>query len=387
MPYWTVRLEGGPRRVNHAAITAGLRIFSFGGYCSGEDYEQTKPIDVHVLNTVTLRWTLLPPAKPEEKDYVPYKRYGHTAVNYGDLAFIWGGRNDSDGACDTLFSFDTDTYSWSCPAVTGAVPAARDGHTACVLDHKMYIFGGYEEHSDIFSDQIFALDFRTFNWIAVKFKTTLPANVCRDFHTATALGSKMYVFGGRSDEGGENFTSREIYDNSMLAFETRTNTWELVSCESSFKPVGRRSHSAFVYNGCLYIFGGYNGLMDQHFSDMYKFDMESRKWSPVQTLSKGPCARRRQCCCVIGSQVYLFGGTSPKAHNESMDDLPRRPRSSDLVDHADLHVLDFNPSLKILSMLVVIEHSLDRSQLPDFLRWELDSMTKNNTISRALNNG
>ena len=30
---WSVHLEGGPRRVNHAAAAVGDRIYSFGGYC------------------------------------------------------------------------------------------------------------------------------------------------------------------------------------------------------------------------------------------------------------------------------------------------------------------------------------------------------------------
>lgn len=47
---WTVHLEGGPRRVNHAAVVLSEKIFSFGGYCSGEDYEQRRPMDVHVLD-------------------------------------------------------------------------------------------------------------------------------------------------------------------------------------------------------------------------------------------------------------------------------------------------------------------------------------------------
>lgn len=47
---WTVHLEGGPRRVNHAAVAVGHRVFSFGGYCSGEDYETLRQIDVHIFN-------------------------------------------------------------------------------------------------------------------------------------------------------------------------------------------------------------------------------------------------------------------------------------------------------------------------------------------------
>lgn len=49
--YWTVHLYGGPRRVNHAAVAIGTTIFTFGGYCSGVDYNTFKPIDIHVLDT------------------------------------------------------------------------------------------------------------------------------------------------------------------------------------------------------------------------------------------------------------------------------------------------------------------------------------------------
>lgn len=35
---WTVHLDGGPRRVNHAACAVGDFIFSFGGYCTGKKY-------------------------------------------------------------------------------------------------------------------------------------------------------------------------------------------------------------------------------------------------------------------------------------------------------------------------------------------------------------
>ncbi|XP_070181168.1 kelch domain-containing protein 3-like [Littorina saxatilis] len=270
MPRWTVQLEGGPRRVNHAAISAGHKIFSFGGYCTGEDYEHTKPIDVHVLNTVSLRWRLLPAVGQEEEANVPYQRYGHTAVNYNDCAYIWGGRNDTDGACGILFCFDTESYTWSRPPINGEPPPARDGHSACVLDQKMFIFGGYEEVSDLFSDRIFTLDFTNFCWEYVKTKGT-PAK-WRDFHTATAIGSKMYVFGGRSDEGGEMFTNREIYCNKMHVYDTDTNSWSTLPSPPGVKPTGRRSHSTFEYNGCLYVFGGYNGLLDHHFHDLYTYD-------------------------------------------------------------------------------------------------------------------
>ena len=33
------------------------------------------------------------------------------------------------------------------------------------------------------------------------------------------------------------------------------------------------------------------------------------QWSLVSVGGEGPCPRRRQCCCVIGDRVFLFGGT------------------------------------------------------------------------------
>lgn len=74
-------------------------------------------------------------------------------------------------------------------------------------------------------------------------------------------------------------------------------------------PLGRRSHSAFVYNNLLYTFGGYNGINDEHFNDLYCFDPEKNQWSLVTTRGITPKPRRRQVCLVIDKRLYLFGGT------------------------------------------------------------------------------
>ena len=48
---WTQEVEGGPRRVNHAAVTIRNRyIFSFGGYCTGEEYNSIVKIDVQIFD-------------------------------------------------------------------------------------------------------------------------------------------------------------------------------------------------------------------------------------------------------------------------------------------------------------------------------------------------
>lgn len=375
MAFWTVHIDGGPRRVNHAAIAYGGRIFSFGGYCTGEDYETTRPMDVHVFSTVLYRWKSLPVPKSTDSQYkqCPYQRYGHTAVCYGECAFIWGGRNDKDGACNILFCFDTYSCTWSIPDVCDPLPGARDGHSACVVGNKMFIFGGYEEQVDKFSNEIYSFDFTAMTWSFVKTYGTPPR--WRDFHSASVIGDLMYVFGGRSDRGGHIHTNNEIYCNKIKVFNTRTSEW-FSPPTSGEAPKGRRSHAAFVHGGQLYLFGGYNGLCDQHFNDIFRFDPEHNVWSQLKPRGEPPCPRRRQCCCLVADRVFLFGGTSPNTETASEMEY-------ELTDHSDLHVLDMAPSLRILCLMVVNEYGLDQSCLPKDLRCELSSMKLKGAISRA----
>lgn len=51
----------------------------------------------------------LPPVRitgHERAREVPYMRYGHTAVLLDDTIYLWGGRNDTEGACNVLYAFD-----------------------------------------------------------------------------------------------------------------------------------------------------------------------------------------------------------------------------------------------------------------------------------------
>lgn len=105
-------------------------------------------------------------------------------------------------------------------------------------------------------------------------------------------------------------------------------------------------------------------------------------WEEVKPLGQGPCPRRRQSCCVVGSKMFLFGGTrqlnytwslgmyikrylkmylnienkyyflslfsSPKEnYDEILEEDPNGEEQTDrrLKDHNDLHVLDFGEYL------------------------------------------
>ncbi|XP_023306658.1 kelch domain-containing protein 3 [Lucilia cuprina] len=376
---WTVHLDGGPRRVNHAAVCVGDFIYSFGGYCTGDDYRFNESIDVHVLNTQTLRWALLPQRRCENGTIlkypeVPFQRYGHTAVTYNDKIYMWGGRND-ETLCNVLYCFDPKTLSWSRPQVTGAIPGSRDGHSACVIDNCMYIFGGFVEEIHEFSCDVHALNFDTMEWRYIQTFGVPPS--FRDFHTAEHIHGRMYIFGGRGDKHSPYHSQEEMYCPEIVYLDLKTKVWHRPSTTGKV-PVGRRSHSMFIYNNLIYVFGGYNGLLDQHFNDLYTFDPKANCWNLVKPHGKPPTPRRRQVGIVKGSRLFLFGGTSPYPHETAQE-------QAFLIDNNDTNILDFEPNLKTLAILAVVENRIDTTWLPRELRLEIKAMTQPNSISRPIN--
>jgi len=68
----------------------------------------------------------------------------------------------------------------------------------------------------------------------------------RDFHSATGIGDKMYIFGGRSDRAGPYHTNSELYCPKIQVFDTVHNTWSEPQAVGNI-PCGRRSHSACMH--------------------------------------------------------------------------------------------------------------------------------------------
>eukprot|EP00541_Cyclophora_tenuis_P019012 CAMPEP_0116550798 /NCGR_PEP_ID=MMETSP0397-20121206/5620_1 /TAXON_ID=216820 /ORGANISM="Cyclophora tenuis, Strain ECT3854" /LENGTH=286 /DNA_ID=CAMNT_0004075655 /DNA_START=330 /DNA_END=1187 /DNA_ORIENTATION=+ len=73
----------------------------------------------------------------------------------------------------------------------------------------------------------------------------------------------MYLYGGYS--GNERLAD-------MYAYDFETNHWSEVDCTTGDAPSGRSSLVAQVYENCLFIFGGYNGVTV--LNDFYKFRLK-----------------------------------------------------------------------------------------------------------------
>lgn len=221
----------------------------------------------------------------------------------------------------------------------------------------------------------------------------------RDFHSATNLDNRMYIFGGRFDQMGPEHTQENFYDNRLHVFDPQENFWSLVSVKGDV-PCGRRSHSAcslpfplsnspifpfllVAYSGKLYIFAGYNNVLGYHFNDLHEFDPLTSTWRRVRTSGiSNPVPRRRQCCLVITDRMYMFGGTSPVSGTTFPDHLHRvqdiAGSAGRLNDQNDLYIFDFVPTLKTLCFLSLAQEGIDQENLPESFRREYQIFFQSN---------
>jgi N-acetylneuraminic acid mutarotase len=74
-------------------------------------------------------------------------------------------------------------------------------------------------------------------------------------------------------------------------------------------PEARNGHSACVYKGHMYVFGGRNNE-NKKLNDIWKYDIKTREWQEIQVVDRStePVERSGHSCDVYGQYMVIFGG-------------------------------------------------------------------------------
>ena len=154
------------------------------------------------------------------------------------------------------------------------------GHTACLWqDSKLLVYGGENEHREYLSDLVI-YDITTSHWTQPDIRGSIPKGRAR--HAAAVHDDKLYISGGLS--GPDNYTSDEI-----CFLDLKTWTW---SRSWSFVP--RYDHSAWVWGGRFWVFGGLGPDMERT-GDAWYLDIKHNpafRSAPWSSRSESPEARR-----------------------------------------------------------------------------------------------
>jgi len=224
---------------------------------------------------------------------------------------IFGGGETASS--DRLYIFDTE--SMYCQKIdSSGIPlaAAPRGHSCCVLDNKMYIYGGGD--GSVYYDHLYVLDTNTLQWTKQDCTGTPPGP--RRSHTATLVGKRMYVFGG--GDGNKAL-------NDIFVLDTDRNSWEKITVKSSEVPASRGYHTASLIENKLCIYGGSDG--QECFSDLWSLDLNNSTWTQFPLKSALPCFSHS--ACMIGSYLCVIGGHNGSVYESAvrMLRIPGTPSS------------------------------------------------------------
>ncbi|KAG2454804.1 hypothetical protein HYH02_000636 [Chlamydomonas schloesseri] len=193
---------------------------------------------------------------------------------------------------------------WTKLAQAGSVPIDRSSHSITVIDNKVYLFGGEHDPRVPVGNELYEYDMATGTWRVVEVKGEAPPP--RVAHAAAAVGSTLYVFGGRDGRDvGEGAS------NQLHAFDTTTSTWRLLAPAGS-PPPQRSYHTMTSLGHKLYVFGGCGEK--GRLNDLHQYDTATNTWTPLAVPSAEAVPGRGGSCLVPGAvgggkqQLFVVAG-------------------------------------------------------------------------------
>ena len=105
----------------------------------------------------------------------------------------------------------------------------------------------------------------------------------------------MVVFGG---------FARGVRQNSIIAFNFDSSTWEQVQCERGPVPQPRAGHTAVVHQNKMFVFGGKDDE-NEKLKEFWMFDFDTRTWAQLD-CNVPSIASTLRIALVFGSSFFCW---------------------------------------------------------------------------------
>jgi len=191
-----------------------------------------------------------------------------------------------------------------------------------LLVKKVYVFGGYNRSGELYYNSLHVFESDTLSWTSLQPHGVAPEKRCG--HSASVVDGKIWVFGGRVKVKKSTFFDREgsgvQYRNDLHCYDPVTNEWYRYD-PRGIGPSGRSLHSAVVVGRKIYIFGGANSSGSRNdssgFCDLYELDIDTMTWTECETQGTPPSPCYGHTSTYIGNDRILFyGGKGYKVVNQ-----------------------------------------------------------------------
>ena len=242
----------------------------------------------------------VPISPQQEISPPPPPRAYHTAVLKDDFMIVFGGcPSEKDGPVYFLHIESTTWLKFVSANNPPEVKLPRLHHTACMNGENMIVYGGVSGVTPLSS----LLSFNTskFKWTLIS--KDLPAIFK---HSAFIKDDVLYVVGGTTDNGNNNFMGIDIKNGTVI---NRSNMFP-ASINLNLRLL------TTIYDkkrDWLYIFGGFNveeddiecGCTDR----LYIIDMKTKNYGVINSiLMRCPSPRCGHTMNLYDDKLVVFGG-------------------------------------------------------------------------------
>lgn len=154
----------------------------------------------------------------------------------------------------------------------------------------MWVLGGTNPNQD-FNDVWFSSD--GLNWTAATLSAPWTPRCC---HSVVAFDNKMWVMGGSNNHGTPT-------DKNDVWYSSDGVNWTLAT--ASAWSYGRQAHTSIVFNGKIWVLGGYR-VSGVHLNDVWS-SSDGTHWTLVTSSAAwGP--RASHTTVLLGCNMYVLGG-------------------------------------------------------------------------------
>eukprot|EP01125_Pyxidicula_operculata_P020603 TRINITY_DN7648_c0_g1_i1.p1 TRINITY_DN7648_c0_g1~~TRINITY_DN7648_c0_g1_i1.p1 ORF type:complete len:541 (-),score=75.33 TRINITY_DN7648_c0_g1_i1:69-1691(-) len=233
---------------------------------------------------------------------IPPSRQNHCGDSFENTLILFGGAGEIKNAANfrglnDIYMYDVETNNWRFLQTTGTIPSPRICSTGKIWGSKFVLFGGFEGTSRL--NDVHILDLETKVWSCPSVANSHLIEP-RSHHDAFVIGSKYFVFGGLS-----GVLNNRLNDVQLLELETMK--WSTIETKGE-KPPPRLSANICVWQNKLVVFGGYTG--GKRLNDIYVLDLGTKTWSDPLTSGQEPSPRYGSSMNVVGSHLILIGGNT-----------------------------------------------------------------------------
>lgn len=269
--------ESPSMRYGHSTVLYGDKIFLYGGV----DGNRGPTSELWAFDISAKTWeNITVKADSCNDSYImcgPLKSAGHTATVVAkntttkvDRMIVIFGHSPRLGYLNTVQEYYFGTREWHIVNTQGYPVKGGYGHTASwdPLTNKIYVYGGVVSESE--SSQYLSKNLYSYEPNARIWTLLADAPSARFLHTSTFVSdSLMLVFAGNTHNDTSHSFGAKCYSNELLAYDVLCDSWYVMNVPQDLRTdLARFGHSAVVFEGSLYIYGGFDGQM---LSDMLKY--------------------------------------------------------------------------------------------------------------------